>query len=220
MQANLFFCNSFMYRGVAVYSNEAINPNIRNVIDDAVTRLHNAQLPIANQNLEIFLLSSEWERYFFARTRYGAYAETNMWHEKIFINRPDVSTNLAMSKANQYNTRSLASVIAHEGIHIHIWRQFGIRSFLIPNWKKEGYCEYVAQETSIPIKDGLELLRRHSKSDTDALEYFKYFTSAKYLIDIKGVSMTDYFSSSTVKPELTESVWSAAFPYENNARKK
>ncbi len=59
---------------------------------------------------------------------------------------------------------------------------------MLPAWIAEGYCDYVAQESSFPETEGLLLL---ASGRTDPSSSFRYFVDRKivaHLIDAKGYS--------------------------------
>ena len=92
--------------------------------------------------------------------------------------------------------------MAHEIVHLLYEKQYGTHK-IIENWmdkdekssygfmwKEEGYAEYIADGSGISMKDGLKILNGNSNPYYHPIEveYFKYWLTIKYLIDIKHLS--------------------------------
>jgi len=58
-------------------------------------------------------------------------------------------------------------------------------------WKEEGYAEYIAGGSGINMTDGLQILNGHPNAFYNPLEveYFKYFLTIKYLIEVKQLTL-------------------------------
>ena len=69
----------------------------------------------------------------------------------VFIASADFTSNVAHRNASDFNKRALSSVIAHEITHGLIRNRLGLlRGLRLAEWENEGYCDFVAQESSFP----------------------------------------------------------------------
>jgi len=102
----------------------------------------------------------------------------------IFVANGDVKENVAYSDAEAYNKRGLSTVIAHEMTHHLIQERLGaLRSFRLPAWLSEGYCDYVAGESSFPEREGLRLIAAGQFDPSPSFEYFQSRKVVQYLIE-------------------------------------
>lgn len=70
------------------------------------------------------------------------------------INRSDLATDRLWNGADMGGQRTLSGVIAHETCHGIERRRFGVAIELTkPAWLREGYCDHVAQESSLTDGD-------------------------------------------------------------------
>src|SRR6185503_15919560 len=109
----------------------------------------------------------------------------------VFINKTDVPDDLVYMNRAKHNQRSLSGVVAHEVTHLFIRQRYGtLRSMLMPTWKNEGYCEYVAGESTISLDEGLRLWSENPADDI-GYRYTKYHAMIKYLIENEHMSIDD-----------------------------
>jgi hypothetical protein len=99
-------------------------------------------------------------------------------------------------------------VIAHEVTHNSIRKRFGlVNSFTsLPNWKDEGYCEYVAGETTISYEEGVRRWKANP-DDHATYAYFKYHQMVRYLLDVEKISVEELFSRDFNEKELEAKVF-------------
>lgn len=68
----------------------------------------------------------------------------------LVFNRSDVTHDRVTNGSARGRTRRLSGTIAHETVHVLTARRYGEWALLrMPAWKREGYADYVAGETSI-----------------------------------------------------------------------
>ncbi len=73
--------------------------------------------------------------------------------ELIVINRSNIAEDRVWNEQYIGGQRSLSSVIAHETCHGMERRRFGVAvQATAPTWLFEGYCDYVAQESSLSYR--------------------------------------------------------------------
>ena len=105
--------------------------------------------------------------------------------------------------------RSLGYFIAHEIAHAMVADQVGSLAYVnLPDWKNEGYCDYVAKGGAFSFDDELRRLRAGDPEPDPVRSglYLRYHLLVAYLLDKKGVSprglFESDFDSSTVEREL------------------
>ena len=109
----------------------------------------------------------------------------------IFVNTADIRADTVTTDTGQHDKRTLSGVVAHECTHTLLVRKFGlVRSFRLPSWKQEGYCDYVAQETSFDREEGARLLKQGGTDASPSFFYFKAFTAISTLKDQKRWSVS------------------------------
>lgn len=87
----------------------------------------------------------------------------------------------------------MSGTIAHESAHLLTARRYGeIRLARMPQWKREGYADYVAQETSIGADDEARI--RESWPDAPVLRYYAAHRRVKHLLDREGHSVDELLS--------------------------
>ena len=108
--------------------------------------------PIARgaEGRHIFLTSGDWRWRWLAGTSHGAFAFTRPFAEAVIVNRADLAGDRVYNGAAIAGERSLSGVIAHEKCHGMVRRHFGlVRAQIAPTWLLEGYCDHVAQDSSL-----------------------------------------------------------------------
>ena len=71
----------------------------------------------------------------------------------------------------------------------------------MPTWKNEGYCEYIAQDTTIPFEEGIRLWRENPNDDT-GYRYIKYQAMIQYLLEKEKISVDDLFTKTFDENEI------------------
>jgi hypothetical protein len=142
-----------------VYSEVPLRPQIGQVIERADLRLKTSPLYSAERGASIYLTSGGW-RWRIASIGTGdAFAFTRPLADAVVINRSNVITNTVFNGQPIAGTRSLSGVIAHEITHTRLRAKYGLAlPFFAPTWEIEGYCDYVAGESSLSDAQALRLI--------------------------------------------------------------
>jgi hypothetical protein len=145
-----------------VYSVEPITPAVRQAVADADRRVAAAPLGAARPpNQDIFLTDGGWRWTWLAGNVQGAFGLSRAINEAIVLGAGDMVTATLRNGAPIAGERSLASIVAHEMTHGSIRAHFGwTADFTYPAELREGYCEYVAGESSLTDAEALSLRRR------------------------------------------------------------
>ena len=202
------FAYEVSHKNFKVYARQPFDENITNVLDAAEARL--LKSPIYDKELtERIFISDTFAFYTFQYPlSQKSFASTLPGIENIRISTVDVNRDLVFNNRKSDNQRSLSGVIAHEVTHNLIRKKFGlINSFTsLPNWKDEGYCEYVAGETTISFEEGKRRWKENP-NDASTYAYFKYHQMVKYLLDDEKISVEELFNRDFDKKELEAKVF-------------
>ncbi len=83
-----------------------------------------------------------------------------------------------------------------------------IKDYRLPQWIKEGYCKYVARDSSLPERKGIQLLVERKQNNSISSKYFVWRKMVEYSIDIKGYSFKqliyDRLNQDEVEKEMIE----------------
>ena len=122
----------------------------------------------ASEPRHIFLTQGGWRWTWLALQNRHSFALSRALGEPVIINRGDVATDRLSGVP-----RSVSGVLAHETCHGMERRRFGaIRSdILAPQWLREGYCDYVAQESTLSDADAARL--KAESRNPPALTYYE-----------------------------------------------
>lgn len=146
----------------------------------------------------IFLTDGGWRWTILALTSRGAFAYTRpistIVSDAVIVNRADPAADMAVNGRVIGGKRSLSGVIAHERTHIWTSRALGlVENALLPNWQREGYADYVAQETSLTAAEYARL--KQSGTDHPAIPYFEGRQRIEAMAKINGGTIAAMFSA-------------------------
>lgn len=117
------------------------------------------QPPLAHS---IFLTDGGWRWRVLATGAEGGFALSRGYSDAIIVNSSDIAGDRVTNGAAIGGTRPLSQVIAHEATHGLLRRRYGVLiDFTAPQWKREGYCDYVAGGGSLSDGDVQRLTAMH-----------------------------------------------------------
>lgn len=172
-----------------VYSTEPIVP----VLEERIARADRllAQSPLYEPGFRrtIVLTDGGWRWRVMAPGYWDAVAIRRPFSSLLIFDRSDVAGDRVTNSA-----RSLSGTIAHESVHLLTARRFGeVRLARMPQWKREGYADYVAQE---PRNDaGEETAIRARSPDAPVLKYFEARRRVAKALDEEGLSVEQLLRS-------------------------
>lgn len=155
-----------------VYSTAPILP----VLEGRIARADHllAQSPLYDPSLRrtIVLTDGGWRWRVMAAGYSNTFALRRPFSSTLLFNRSDVAADEVRNGSTVGGVRTLSGTIAHESVHVLTARRFGeIRLARMPLWKREGYADFVAQESSIDANDAKRL--QASRADSPALKYYE-----------------------------------------------
>lgn len=146
----------------------------------------------------IFLTDGGWRWTILALTSRGAFAYTRpistIVSDAVVVNRADSMADMAFNGRPIGGRRKLSGVIAHERTHIWTGRALGlVENALLPNWQREGYADYIAQETSLSAAEYQRL--KQSGTTHPAIPYYEGRQRIEAMAKTKGGTIAAMFSA-------------------------
>ncbi|MDD7985008.1 hypothetical protein PQO01_08620 [Lentisphaera marina] len=201
---NTIFANEKTFGNITIYSNNEIPDGVDQYIKKVNEKISKSFYYDQSKKYDIYLCNNEKLYFLFAPLSVGSFAATNLANN-IFIANADFKNNISTAYREKNNLRSLESVIAHEINHVMMNRELSlIQNLKTPKWIKEGYSEFVAQESSFSEKDGLEALIKGLDINSKSYDYFVYRKLIEYLITVEKKSINDLINTSESIPVIKE----------------
>lgn len=201
------FAHEVAHKNFKVYSRETLDENIYKVLDDAETRLSKSSIYDDEISRRIFLTNSHSFYAFLSNKAFRSFANSVPLIDNILINKSDTANDLVYLNRPEHNKRSLSGVIAHEVTHLFIRKKLGnLGGFRLPTWKNEGYCEYIAGDTTITFEEGVKLWKENPNDDSK-YRYFKYTQMVKYLLETEKLTIEEVFARTFDEKELEAKVF-------------
>lgn len=203
------FAYSAKHESFQIYSREPIAPELTAVLDSAEGRLKRSPLYDASFTRHVYLADSYGVYALLSHKAYKSFANSVPFIDNVMINRSDLAADRVFVNRAESNSRSLSGVIAHEVAHLFIRKKYGtIQASLMPTWKNEGYCEYVAGDSTITLEEGIRRWRENPTDDT-RYRYIKYHLMVKHLLENEKMSVDDLFTKSLDEKEIADRTFAA-----------
>jgi hypothetical protein len=183
----ILFPYRYSMRGVTIYTRFPFPSETPERIAAIAKLIQRSELAVAERPERIFVCNQPWLFRLLSPTSAGAFAYSLPVTDNVFVANADLVHNVARSAAPDFNTRSFSAVAAHEITHGLIRHRVGLFRSL-PTWVVEGYCDYLAQESSFPEAKGLHLLATGQQHPSGSFQYFIYRQMVRYLIEDRHFS--------------------------------
>lgn len=192
-----------------VYAREPMGPEIGAILDAAEERLKSSPIYDGEDRRDIYLTGGFGMYAFLSHKAYGSFANSVPFIDNVFISKTDVAADRVFIRRSYSNSRSLTGVIAHETAHLFIRKRYGtVPSIFLPTWKVEGYCEYVAGDSTIPLDEGIRRWRGNPADDT-GFRYTKYHLMVKHLLENEKLSVEEMFDRDLDEKVVTDKTFAA-----------
>lgn len=192
----MMFAYNVNAKGVTIYSRAPLPAETTARIDEALSLISHSELAVPGRNERIFVCNSPWLFRFFSPLSSQSFANSWPITDNIFVADADLTGNVSRSSAPANNRRSFSAVAAHEITHGLIRHRVGVlRAMTLPTWVSEGYCDYVARESSFPETEGLQRLRDGKDDASPSFEYFVYRQMVRRLADDRHYSFAEIAKS-------------------------
>ena len=185
----VLFAHSVTTQGITVYSRAPLPAETAACVDRAAALLRQSELSVPGRTEKVFVCDAPWLYRLFCPMGAEAFACSVPFTDDAFIASADFEHDVARSFAAEHNARSLSGVMAHEITHGLIRHHLGfIRGVRLPTWVAEGYCDYVARDSSFPAAEGRRLLVSDQIDPSPSFRYFRYRQMVRRLIDVDHLS--------------------------------
>lgn len=157
--------------GQRVWSETPIDQPALDRITARAAKLVNAS-PLSNgrETRDIYLTNGGWRWTMLSLQNRAAFGVTRAVNEAVLLNRSDLARDRIFNRSGR--ERALSGVIAHETCHGMERRRFGFHISLVrPQWLVEGYCDHVAQESTLGDAEAARLKAQGRSSP--ALPYYE-----------------------------------------------
>lgn len=192
-----------------VYSREPITSDLEKVLDAAEAKLRTSPIYDGEEQRRIYLTGSFGMYTFLSHKAHSSFANSVPFIDNVFINKTDVPADLVIMNRAENNSRSLSGVIAHETAHLFIRKRYGtVSAALMATWKNEGYCEYIAGDSTIPLAEGIRRWRSQPADDS-GYRYIKYHLMVKYLLETEKLTPDDLFTRALDEKQIAEKTFAA-----------
>lgn len=139
------------------------------VAEKSAALISGSPLARASEPRRVFLTEGGWRWNWLALRFRDSFAISRPFTEPLIFNRSDIARDRLHSGGNA--VRSLSGTLAHETCHGLIRRSIGLHAdFTKPVWLREGYCDFVAEESALDEQRADKL--RTTDPDHRSLVYF------------------------------------------------
>lgn len=203
------FAHSIEHGEFRIYSREPLGPEIAQILDAAEAKLKTSPIYDSDVRRDIYLTNGFGMYAFLSHKAYNSFANSVPFVDNVFINKTDVPADRVLLNRAFSNHRSLSGVIAHETAHLFIRKRYGaISATLMPTWKVEGYCEYIAGDSTITLDEGIRRWRENQSDDTN-YRYIKYHLMVRHLLEKEKIKVDDLFTGSFDEREVAARTFAA-----------
>ena len=230
------FPNHAEFAGFSVYSDREIPGDFELVLDDARRRVEAMELYRADNNLRIFLCSSQ--RKFvtlikLAGKRHAGQALVISAAGNAFFSEEGIEGMRQRTGGRPVHSRlegSWSAAIAHEVAHQQMVATKGSRKArTMPTWKSEGYADYAANVAAVasdPDYDfrsriGLLLDENRWRPPVRPFDrrHFRWHLMVEYLCNVRGLRFEDLLNAGVTEESAWDEMiaWYLAFPASDTA---
>lgn len=170
---SLLFKGETQYKNTTIFSNEPVD--IGYILDKSYQRVQQSAISDHDISLSVFFCDTYWKYLFFNPMSSGSFGVSYPVINHIIIAKTDFQSGAVISRRENNNIRTLESLLTHEIAHRYVEAEFGLlKTRLMPGWKEEGYCEYIAQASSHNAVKGMQIFLADSTDESMSFRYFKY----------------------------------------------
>ena len=213
----LTYANKTTHKNFSIYHNKTIDPLLISRLDQATVLLETSEFYNNNHKLDICLNDGSTYPTIIKTIRGQAFA-WGFYDKVVMQGTMNCKDNFVELNGYKWN---LTQLLAHEMTHclqfdkLGFWGSKPIAN--IPNWKWEGYAEYVSRQNA-DQKDLSKNIKRFIATDKNnweikfadstiiPREYYSYWILVQYCLDIKKMNyqqlLTDTTSEQSVKQEM------------------
>ena len=207
------FAHSVTADGITIYSPDPLPPEAASCATRTAELLKQSELALPDRPERVFVCNAPWLFRLFSPRSPQAFAISVPLTDNVFVSGADFSTDVATRSGRDFNKRSFSAVMAHEITHGLIRHRLGpLRSIRLPDWVAEGYCDYIAHESSFPEAKGLRLFATGQDQRSMSYRYFTYRQMVRYLMEHENLTFSQVVArsneSASVAAEAREALLS------------
>lgn len=186
----IFFKYKTRYLNFIIYSHVPLNKEIYPILNDAETHIRRSELYYSYLKQRIFMCNSYTEFTILCPSQRFSFACNDPINENIILCPSNIALNKIERNGKENNIRTLSGTISHETTHTLVRTYLGLLRYLfVGKWKNEGYCDYIADESSYPFDKGMKEFCLHQIDKSPSFEYFKFRLYIKFLIENRKLSI-------------------------------
>lgn len=137
-----------------VYSDLPVDRRVELILVSSLQYRARSSIASPLHSQAVFLTDGGWRWKILSLQHSGAFAISTPFSENIITNKTDIGTNSVSTGRNVGGFRPLDRVLAHEMTHGTLRSHFGFFNILRkPDWLVEGYCDYIADNSSLTEQD-------------------------------------------------------------------
>lgn len=213
----LTYANKTTYNNYTVFHNKTLHPELLTELDQATDFLKASEF--YNPKLHFDICLNDGSKYpKLIRTLRGQAFAWGFYDKVVMQGAANYQDNYVELNGYKWN---LTQLLAHELTHCLQFDKFGFWKSKpvanIPNWKWEGYAEYVSRQNSDQkdLSENINRLIATDKSNWEIKfadstiaprEYYDYWTLVQYCMDIKKMNykqiLADTTNEQTVRQEM------------------
>jgi len=216
LNPSLLYANKTIVDNYTIYHNSPIDNNLLTQLKNIRPLLEKSELYDSSLRLDICLNDDALYPRLMAKVRGPAFA-WGFYNKIVLQGKAYYADNTLELNGHLWNFEQL---LTHEAIHCFQYHKFGLWGSKPiaqhPNWKWEGYPEYVArqQQDQQHLYENIEKLLELEKEDKDAwafkfsdgtispLEYYKDWILVQYCLEIKQITYLELLDLPTEKEEI------------------
>ena len=204
----LTYANKTKHHNFSIYHNKSYDPKLNAILDQAEVLLKNSEIYHHNLQLDICLNEGSGYTNLIKAIRGQAFA-WGFYDKVVLQGTMNCHENYLMLNDYKWN---LTQLLTHEMIHCLQFDKYGIFKSKpladIPNWKWEGYAEYIARQNVYQkdLKNNMKRLLESNQKQWDIMfedstissrEYYNYWILVQYCLDIKKMSYNELLIDKT-----------------------
>lgn len=211
----LTYANKTKHKNFLIYHNKSIEPLLTASIDQAVKLLETTEFYNNTLKLDICLNDGSIYPTIIKAIRGRAFA-WGFYNKVVMQGKMNCEANFVELSGYKWN---LIQLLAHEVTHCLQFDQLGLVKSKpladIPNWKWEGYAEYVSRQNE-DQKDLLKNIDRLQQTDKifwgvtfedntiAPREYYNYWMLVQYCLDIKKMNYQQLLTDTTSEQKINQ----------------
>jgi hypothetical protein len=215
----LTYANKTTHNSYSIFHNKALDPALKFKLDQATDLLKASEFYKPNIQIDICLNDgSKYPR--LIRALRGRAFAWGFYNKVVLQGTANIKDNYVELSGYKWN---LTQLLTHEITHclqfkkLGFWKSKPVAN--IPNWKWEGYAEYISRQNADQKELSKNIARfiatdknswaiYFSDSTITSREYFDYWTLVQYCIDVKKMSYQQVLSDTTSEQRVRQDMMS------------